>query len=77
MINLTFPYKRGWWDTTQSRIMNEVLGPLGGDLTALGDALISGKKNAWERLFGQVVPSAKPLMRGKTRKKKRVGPGYN
>ena len=77
MINLTFPYKRGWWDTTQSRIMNEVLGPLGGDLTALGDALISGKKNAWERLFGQVVPSAKPLMRGKTKKKKRVGPGYN
>jgi hypothetical protein len=75
-INLAFPYKRGWWDTTQSRIMNEVLGPLGGDLTALGDALISGKNNAWERLFGQVVPVAKPLMRGK-KKKKRVKPGYN
>jgi hypothetical protein len=76
-INLTFPYKRGWWDTTQSRIMNEVLGPLGGDLTALGDALISGKNNAWERLLGQVVPSAKPLLKGTKKKKQRVTPGYD
>jgi hypothetical protein len=75
-INLAFPYKRGWWDTTQARIVNEILGPLGGDLTALGDALISGKNNAWERLFGQMLPSAKPLMKGK-KKKKRVTPGYD
>ena len=39
-VNLTFPYKRGWWDTTQSRMMGELLGPLGGDATAFGDALL-------------------------------------
>ena len=70
-INLAFPYKRGWWDTTQSRVMNELLGPLGGDLTAFGDALISGKNNSWQRLLGQAVPSAKPLLSKKQRDLKR------
>ena len=76
-INLAFPYKRGWWDTTQSRIMNELLGPLGGDLTALGDALISGKNNSWDRLLGQAMPSAKPLLKKKKRVRRRsmVGQG--
>ena len=76
-INLAFPYKRGWWDTTQSRIMNELLGPLGGDLSALGDALLSDKSDAWTRLASQMVPSAKPLIKKKARVKRRskVGQG--
>ena len=69
-INLAFPYKRGWWDTTQSRVMNELLGPLGGDLTAFGDALISGKNNSWNRLLGQAAPSLKPLLKDKRTKRR-------
>ena len=76
-INLGFPYKRGWWDTTQSRIMNELLGPLGGDLTALGDSLISGKNNSWDRLLGQAMPAIKPLLRDKKRRKSEAGKGVN
>ena len=78
-INLGFPYKRGWWDTTEARVMNELLGPLGGDLTSLGDSLISGKNNSWDRLLGQLLPAAKPLLSNK--KKKRIksesGQGVN
>ena len=74
-INLAFPYKRGWWDTTQSRIMNELLGPLGGDLSALGDALLSNKSDAWTRLAGQMVPSTKPLIKKKARVKRRSQAG--
>ena len=77
-INLAFPYKRGWWDTTQSRVMNELLGPLGGDLTSLGDALISGKNNSWDRLLGQAVPSVKPLLKKKrTKRRSQIGEGIN
>jgi hypothetical protein len=79
-INLMFPYKRGWWDTTQSRVMNELLGPLGGDLTALGDALISGKNNSWQRLVQQAAPTTKPLFnkkrkRGSRRRRTQAGAG--
>ena len=65
-VNLTFPYKRGWWDTTQSRMMGELLGPLGGDATAFGDALLSDKDDAWGRFVGQMLPLSKPLMGGAT-----------
>jgi len=61
-VNLTFPYKRGWWDTTQSRMMGELLGPLGGDATAFGDTLLSDKEDAWGRFVGQMIPLSKPLM---------------
>ena len=62
LVNLTFPYKRGWWDSTQGRIFGEVLGPLGGDASALGDALLSNKDNAWLRFLGQTLPLSKHIM---------------
>ena len=62
VTNLGFPYKRGWWDTTQSRIMNELLGPIGGTLSDVGDTILSDKDGKWMRLVGQLVPTAKPLL---------------
>ena len=58
-INLAFPYKRGWWDTAEARITGEALGPIGGDVFALGDALIENKEKTWERLLKQLVPTTK------------------
>ena len=60
MVNLTFPYKRGWWDSTQSRVFGEVLGPVGGDVSAFGDTLLKG--DGWERFLGQVIPLSKPAL---------------
>jgi hypothetical protein len=62
LVNLTFPYKRGWWDSTQGRIFGEVLGPLGGDASALGDALLSDKDNAWLRFLSQTLPLSKQII---------------
>jgi len=67
-VNLAFPYKRGWWDSTQARIVSEALGPLGGDLTAFGDSLIDPKKDGWKRLLGQLVPTTKPFLKGSKEK---------
>ena len=72
VTNLGFPYKRGWWDTTQSRIMNEILGPIGGTLTDVGDTILSDKEGKWTRLVGQLVPTAKPLLPD-TKKRKKSG----
>ena len=60
MVNLTFPYKRGWWDSTQSRVFGEVLGPVGGDVSAFGDTLLKG--DGWQRFLGQVIPLSKPAL---------------
>ena len=46
--------------------MGELLGPLGGDATAFGDALLSDKDDAWGRFVGQMLPLSKPLMGGAT-----------
>ena len=64
-VNLAFPYKRGWWDSTQARMVSEALGPLGGDLTTFGDTLIDPKKGGWKRLLGQLIPMTKPFVKGK------------
>ena len=34
LLNLSFPYKRGWWDSPEARIWGELGGPIGGDLSA-------------------------------------------
>jgi hypothetical protein len=60
MVNLTFPYKRGWWDSTQSRVFGELLGPVGGDVSAFGDTLLKG--DGWQRFLGQVIPLSKPAL---------------
>ena len=79
-VNLAFPYKRGWWDSTESRIMGELTGPLGGDLTAAGDAILKNDLRGWHRLMGQLVPTLKHVVpkpakkKRKTKKKKKKGP---
>ena len=79
-VNLAFPYKRGWWDSTESRIMGELTGPLGGDLTAAGDAILKNDLRGWHRLMGQLVPTLKYIVpkpakkKRKTKKKKKKGP---
>ena len=45
--------------------MSEGLGPLGGDLTTLGDTLIDPKKDGWKRLLGQLIPTTKPFLGGR------------
>ena len=78
-VNLAFPYKRGWWDTTEGRVTGELLGPLGGDLFALGDALMGDKKNAWTRLLHQVIPLSKravPIPKKKKKKSKSLPSKY-
>jgi hypothetical protein len=74
-VNLAFPYKRGWWDSTQARMVSEALGPLGGDLTTFGDTLIDPKKDGWKRLLGQLVPMTKPILKTGKGKKKRQSSG--
>ena len=59
LINLAFPYKRGWWDTTESRITGELFGPIFGDATALGDALLDDKSNTFQRLMRQLIPMSR------------------
>ena len=71
-VNLTFPYKRGWWDTTQGRIMGELTGPLGGDVTAFGDAMLSDKNNAWGRFVGQMIPLSKGIMEDRSGRQRRI-----
>ena len=70
-VNLAFPYKRGWWDSTEGRMMGELVGPLGGDITALGDALLSDKDDAWKRVMRQWVPLTKRFMDTKQSKRKK------
>jgi hypothetical protein len=74
-VNLAFPYKRGWWDSTESRIMSELTGPLGGDLTALGDTLLKNDASAWHRFMSQLVPTLKNVVPKPESKKKRKKKG--
>ena len=74
-VNLAFPYKRGWWDSTESRIMSELTGPLGGDATALGDTLLKNDAAAWHRFMSQLVPTLKHVVPKPESKKKRKKKG--
>jgi hypothetical protein len=61
LVNLSFPYKRGWWDTPEARIFGEFGGPIGGDLTALMEMFTDNKNNELTRLLRQVVPMSKTV----------------
>ena len=60
--------------------MGELTGPLGGDLTAAGDAILKNDLRGWHRLMGQLVPTLKYVVpkpakkKRKTKKKKKKGP---
>jgi len=74
-VNMAFPYKRGWWDSTESRIMSELTGPLGGDAVGLGDALLKNDAAAWHRFMSQLVPTLKNVVPKPESKKKRKKKG--
>ena len=69
-VNLAFPYKRGWWDTTEGRVTGELLGPLGGDVFTFGDTLLKNTDDAWLRLVKQLVPTSKSFLPQPTKKKR-------
>ena len=71
-VNLAFPYKRGWWDTTEGRVTGELLGPLGGDVFAFGDTLLKNTDDAWWRLVRQLVPTSKALLPKPKKKSKKT-----
>ena len=83
IVNLAFPYKRGWWDSPEARIFGEFGGPIGGDLAGLMKAAIDDKPGSWRKLVRQIVPMSKKLVdlppkkkRSKSRSKKPVGSVY-
>ena len=83
IVNLAFPYKRGWWDSPEARIWGEFGGPIGGDLAGLMKAAIDDKPGSWRKLVRQIVPMSKKLVdlppkkkRSKSRSKKPVGSVY-
>lgn len=76
LVNLGFPYKRGWWDTTESRVTGELLGPLGGDATAIGDALLDPKDDSLLRVLRQVIPLSKTVL-PKPGKRDKRSKGYS
>ena len=73
VVNLSFPFKRGWWDSPEARIWGEFGGPIGGDLAQLMKTGFDDKAG-WRKLVRQIVPMSKQLIElppKKKRKKKR------
>ena len=62
IVNLAFPYKRGWWDSPEARIWGEFGGPIGGDLAGLMKAAMDDKPGSWRKLVRQIVPMSKKLV---------------
>ena len=74
LLNLSFPYKRGWWDSPEARIWGELGGPIGGDLSALMKTGFDRRPGSAQRLVRQMIPMSKQLIAlppKKKRKKKR------
>ena len=74
IVNLAFPYKRGWWDSPEARIFGEFGGPIGGDLAALMKTALDGKPGAWKKLVRQIVPMSKQLIDLPPKKKRSTRP---
>jgi len=61
-LNLSFPYKRGWWDSPEARIWGELGGPIGGDLSALMKTGFDRRPGSAQRLIRQMIPMSKQLI---------------
>ena len=73
IANLTFPSKAWYGDTGTNRMVRELTGPLGSDMAATLDYLMSDKKQL-RRLLGQISPTTRMLPSGpSTRNKKKRG----
>jgi hypothetical protein len=62
LLNLSFPYKRGWWDSPEARIWGELGGPIGGDLSALMKTGFERRPGSAQRLIRQLIPMSKQLI---------------
>ena len=72
LLNLSFPYKRGWWDSPEARIWGELGGPIGGDLSALMKTGFDRRPGSAQRLIRQMVPMSKKLIELPPKKKRKT-----
>ena len=70
IVNLAFPFKRGWWDSPEARIWGEFGGPIGGDIAQIMKTGFD-EKAGWRKLVRQVVPMSKQLIDLPPKKKRK------
>ena len=61
-VNLAFPYKRGWWDTPEARLVGELGGPILGDATEMLGQATDPKDDSFARLVRQIMPLSKKFI---------------
>ena len=71
ILNLAFPYKRGWWDSPEARIWGELGGPIGGDISQLMKTGFDRRPGSAQRLIRQMVPMSKQLVDLPPKKKRK------
>ena len=81
-VNLAFPYKRGWWDTPEARLVGELGGPILGDAAEIMAQATDPKDDSFGRLVRQVMPLSKKVFPANYKKKsksktKRSQPSYS
>tara|TARA_R100000808_G_scaffold1609_1_gene7132 strand:- start:1505 stop:8416 length:6912 start_codon:yes stop_codon:yes gene_type:complete len=69
-VNLAFPYKRGWWDTPEARLVGELGGPILGDAAELMAQATDPKDDSLQRLTRQIMPLSKKAFQLDYEKKK-------
>jgi hypothetical protein len=68
-VNLAFPYKRGWWDTPEARLVGELGGPVLGDITEILGQATDPKNDSFGRLVRQIMPLSKRIIPANYKKK--------
>ena len=68
-VNLAFPYKRGWWDTPEARLVGELGGPILGDITEIMGQATDPKDDSFGRLVRQIMPLSKKVIPANYKKK--------
>jgi hypothetical protein len=68
-VNLAFPYKRGWWDTPEARLVGELGGPILGDMTEILGQATDPKDDSFGRLVRQIMPLSKKVIPPNYKKK--------
>ena len=82
-VNLAFPYKRGWWDTPEARLVGELGGPILGDAAEIMAQATDPKDDSFGRLARQVMPLSKKVIppnykkKSSNKTKKRKSPSWN
>ena len=76
-VNLAFPYKRGWWDTPEARLVGELGGPILGDATEMLGQATDPKDDSFGRLVRQVMPLSKKVFPANYEKKSKTSKRSN